>query len=142
MNRYMEDNLPKGSFYSLVQDKILVDEFKPKFGDEKDFAVFSFLVKQRDTANKLLSYIVQRNFDLLDVGVSPNPKPDPKKNWEYILFIEMSRNKDMFATMDKLLLHIDHLVSIKQWYFKASAYKEYMDWDRDNFVKVVPQTAD
>ena len=48
----------------------------------------------------------------------------------------------MFATMDKLLLHIDHLVSIKQWYFKAFAYKEYMDWDRANFVKVIPQTAD
>jgi len=146
MNSYMEDNLPRGSFYSLVQDKILVDEFKPKFGDEKEFAVFSFLVKQRDTANKLMSYIVQKNFDLLDVGVSPNLKPDlkpdPKKDWKYILFIEVSRNKDMFATMDKLLLHIDHLVSIKQWYFKTSDYKEYMDWDRDNFVKVVPQTAD
>jgi len=104
--------------------------------------VFSFLVKQRDAANKLMSYIVQKNFDLLDVGVSPNPKPDLKKDWKYILFIEVSRNKDMFATMDKLLLHIDHLVSIKQWYFKTSAYKEYMDWDRDNFVKVIPQTAD
>ncbi len=86
----MEDNLPKGSFYSLVQDKILVDEFKPKFGDEKDFAVFSFLVKQRDAANKLMSYIVQKNFDLLDVGVSPNPKPnlksDPKKRLEIYTF--------------------------------------------------------
>ncbi|MBW2562531.1 MAG: tetratricopeptide repeat protein [Deltaproteobacteria bacterium] len=142
MNRYMEDDLPTGEFYSFVQDKILVDEFKPKFGDEKDFAVFSFLVKQRDTAHKLMNYIVQKNFNLLDVGVSPNLKPDPKNDWKYILFIEMSRNKDMFATMDKLLIHIDHLVSIKQWYFKASGYKEYMDWDRDNFVKVVPQTAD
>jgi len=146
MNRYMEDDLPRGSFYSLVQDKILVDEFKPKFGDEKDLVVFSFLVKQRDAANKLMSYIVQKNFDLLDVGVSPNPKPnlkpDLKKDWKYILLIEMKRNKDMFATMDKLLLYIDHLVSIKQWYFKASADKEYMDWGRDNFVKVIPQTAD
>jgi len=146
MNKHMEDDLPRGSFYGLVLDKILVDAFKPKFGDEKDFAVFSFLVKQRDAAGKLMSYIVQKNFDLLDVEVSPNPKPDPKpdpkKDREYILFIEMNRNKDMFATMDKLLLHIDHLVSVKQWYFRPSAYKEYMDWNRDNFVKVVCQTPD
>jgi len=142
MNRYMEDDLPKGSFYGIVPDKIVVDEFKPKYGNAKDYAVFSFFVKQRDAANKLMSYIVQKNFDLLDVGVSPDPKSDPKKDWKYILFIEMNRNKDMFATMDKLLLHIDHLVSIKQWYFKAAADKEYIDWDRDNFVKVVPQTPD
>ncbi len=146
MNRHMEDDLPKGSFYGLVINKILVDAFKPKFGDEKDFAVFSLLVKQRDAANKLMSYIVQKNFDLLDVEVAPDPKPDPKPDpnidGQYILFIEMNRNKDMFATMDKLLLHIDHLVSIKQWYFRASSYKEYMDWNRDNFVKVVCQTPD
>ncbi len=78
MNRHMEDDLPKGSFYGLVINKILVDAFKPKFGDEKDFAVFSLLVKQRDAANKLMSYIVQKNFDLLDVEVAPDPKPDPK----------------------------------------------------------------
>ncbi|MBW1643471.1 MAG: hypothetical protein JRJ76_11585, partial [Deltaproteobacteria bacterium] len=117
-------------------------KIKPKFGDEKDFAVFSLLVKQRDAANELMSYIVHKNFDLLDVEVAPNPKPDPNKDGKYILFIEMNRNKDMFATMDKLLLHIDHLASIKQWYFKASAYKEYMDWNRENFVKVVWQTPD
>jgi len=99
----MEDDLPKGSFYGLVIDKILVDAFKPKFGDEKDFAVFSFLVKQSDAANKLMSYIAQKNFDLLDVEVAPNPKPDPNIDGQYILFIEMNRNKDMFATMDKLL---------------------------------------
>jgi len=142
MNKHMEDDLPKGSFYGLVIDKILVDAFKPKFGDEKNFAVFSFLVKQREAANKLMSYIVQKNLDLLDVEVSPNPKPDSKNDVKYILFIEMNRNKDMFATMDKLLLHIDHLVSIKQWYFRASAYKKYMDWNKGNFVKIVCQTPD
>ena len=138
MNLHMEGDLPKGSLSGLVLDKILVGVFKPKFGDEKDLAVFSFFVKQRDAANKLTSYIVQKNFDLLDIEVSPDPKEDGK----YILFIEMNRNKDMFVTMDKLLLHIDYLVSIKQWYFKASADKEYMDWNRDSFVKVVPQTPD
>lgn len=146
MNSYMEDDLPKGSFDSLVLDKILVDAFRPKFGYEKDLVVFSFFVKQREAANKLMNYIIHKNFDLLDVGVSPNPKPDAKpdteKDGKYILFIEMNRNKDMFATMDKLLLHIDHLVSIKQWYFRPSAYKEYMDWDRGNFVKAVCQTPD
>ena len=134
----MEEDLPKGSFYNLVLDKILVGAFKPKFGDEKDLAVFSFFVKQRDAADKLMTFILQKNFDLLDIEVSP----DPKEYGQYILFIEMNRNKDMFATMDKLLLHIDHLVSIKQWRFRTSSYKEYMDWDRENFIKVVPQTPD
>ncbi|MBT8358544.1 MAG: tetratricopeptide repeat protein, partial [Deltaproteobacteria bacterium] len=138
MKRHMEKDLPKGIFHSLILDKILVDVFKPKFGGDKDLAVFSFFVKQRDAANKLMSYIVQKNFDILDIEVSP----DPKENGQYILFIEMDRNKNMYTTMDKLLEHIDHLVSIKQWHFRTSAYKEYMDWDRDNFVKAVPQTPD
>ena len=138
MNRHMEEDLPKGSFYNLVLDEILVDAFKPKFGDEKDFALFSFFIKQRDAADKLMNFIRQKNFDLLDIEVSP----DPKEYGQYILFIEMNRNKDMFATMDKLLLHIDHLVSIKQWRFRTSDYKDYVDWGRENFIKVVPQTPD
>jgi tetratricopeptide (TPR) repeat protein len=142
MNLHMEDDLPKDSLYGLVLDKILVGIFKPKFGDEKDLAVFSFFVKQRDAAYKLKSYIVQKNFNLLDVEVSPNPKSDPKEGGKYILFIEMNRNKDMFVTMDKLLLHIDHLVSIKKWYFKASDDKGYINWERDNFIKGVPQTPE
>ncbi|MDY6791112.1 MAG: hypothetical protein SWH54_07580 [Thermodesulfobacteriota bacterium] len=142
MNQRTDDDLPRGSFYGLVTDKISVDAFKPKFGDAKNFAVFSFLVKQKDTATKLKGYILQKNFDLFDVEVSPNPEPDPQKDGKYILFIEMLRNKDMFATMDKLLLHIDHLVSIKQWHFKTSAVKEYMDWNRDNFLKAVCQSPD
>ena len=138
MNRHMEEDLPKGSFYNLVLDEILVDAFKPKFGDEKDFALFSFFIKQRDAADRLMNFIRQKNFDLLDIEVSP----DPKEYGQYILFIEMNRNKDMFATMDKLLLHIDHLVSIKQWRFRTSDYKDYVDWGRENFIKVVPQTPD
>ena len=56
----MENDPPKGPFYNLVLDKILVDAFKPKSGGDKDLVVFSFFVKQRDACNYFLKRVQTR----------------------------------------------------------------------------------
>ena len=73
METQQEQVLKPGDLEGLVLDKFLVDAFKPKLCDEKDIVVVNFLVKKRDPANDLSSYIAQGQFDLIDVEASSSP---------------------------------------------------------------------
>jgi tetratricopeptide (TPR) repeat protein len=130
--------LKPGDLEGLVLDKFFVDAFKPKLCDEKDIAVVNFLVKKRDPANDLSSYIAQGQFDLIDVEASSSPDEDGN----YTLLVEMNRNHDMFDTMDNLLKHINELVNIKQWHFKPQDHQEFIVWNKENFVNTVPQSLE
>ena len=130
--------LKPGDLEGLVLDKFFVDAFKPKLCDEKDIAVVNFLVKQKDPANDLSSYIAQGQFDLIDVEASSSPDEDGN----YTLLVELNRNHDMFDTMDNLLKHITDLVNITQWHFKPQDHEEFIVWNKENFVNTVPQSLE
>ncbi len=133
-----EQVLKPGDLEGLVLDKFIVDAFKPKLCDEKDIAVVNFLVKKRDPANDLGSYIAQGQFDLIDVEASSSPDEDGN----YTLLVEMNRNHEMFDIMDNLLQHITHLVNIKRWHFKPQDHEEFIVWNKENFVNTVPQSLE
>ncbi len=138
METRLEVELKPGDLEGLVLDKFLVDAFKPKLCDEKDIAVIAFLVKEREPAKDLSSYIAQGQFDLIDVETSSAPD----KDGNYALLVEMNRNHEMFDTMNSLLDHINHLVNIEQWHFKPSNFDEFIIWNKENFVNTVPQNLE
>ena len=138
METPQEQVLKPGDLEGLVLDKFFVDAFKPKLCDEKDIAVVNFLVKKRDPANDLGSYIAQGQFDLIDVEASSFPDEDGN----YTLLVEMNRNHEMFDIMDNLLQHITHLVNIKQWHFKPQDHEEFIVWNKENFINTVPQSLE
>lgn len=138
METPQEQVLKPGDLEGLVLDKFFVDAFKPKLCDEKDIAVVNFLVKKRDPANDLSSYIAQGQFDLIDVEASSSPDEDGN----YTLLVEMNRNHEMFDIMDNLLQHITNLVNIKQWHFKPQDHEEFIVWNKENFVNTVPQSLE
>ena len=120
-----------------VLDKFLVDVFKPKNGNEKDIVVFTFLVNQKESAKNLQRFISKGPFDLIDVEASPAPDEDGN----YLVFIEMDRSRDMFGIMDDILQHIDYLVDVHHWRFRPYSHNAFIKWNRDNFVKAVPQNS-
>ncbi len=138
METPQEQVLKPGDLEGLVLDKFFVDAFKPKLCDEKDIAVVNFLVKKRDPANDLSSYIAQGQFDLIDVEASSSPDEDGN----YTLLVEMNRNPEMFDIMDNLLHHITNLVNIKQWHFKPQDHEEFIVWNKENFINTVPQSLE
>jgi tetratricopeptide (TPR) repeat protein len=138
METPQEQVLKPGDLEGLVLDKFFVDAFKPKLCDEKDIVVVNFLVKKRDPANDLSTYIAQGQFDLIDVEASSSPDEDGN----YTLLVEMNRNHEMFDIMDNLLQHITNLVNIKQWQFKPQDYEEFIVWNKENFVNTVPQSLE
>jgi tetratricopeptide (TPR) repeat protein len=138
METPQEQVLKPGDLEGLVLDKFFVDALKPKLCDKKDIAVVNFLVKKRDPANDLSSYIAQGQFDLIDVEASSSPDEDGN----YTLLVEMNRNPEMFDIMDNLLQHITSLVNIKQWHFKPQDHDEFIVWNKENFVNTVPQSLE
>ena len=120
-----------------VLDKFLVDVFKPKNGNEKDIVVFTFLVNQKESATNLHRFISKGPFDLIDVEASPAPDEDGN----YLVFVEMDRSRDMFGIMDDILQHIDYLVDVHHWQFRPYSHNTFIEWNRDNFIKTVPQNS-
>lgn len=135
MDTHLLEYFKPGDLDGLVLDKFLVDVFKPKIGHEKDIVVFAFLATQRGSAEKLSGFIAQGSFDFVAVEASSTPDEDEN----YIVFVEKYRNREMFDIMDSILKHIAYLVSIEKWRFRPYSHSEFLDWNRENFVKTVPQ---
>jgi len=133
-----QQGLKNAPLHGFVQDKLLVDIYKPRNGDEKDIVVLVFLVMERKPAIILSRRITQGQFEFIDVEVSP--APDEEGN--YLVFLEIKRNAAMFDTLSEILRHIGDMVDIHQWYFQPYAYLEFFDWDRENFLKTIPQSPE
>lgn len=122
----------------FVQDRFLMDVYKPQNGDEKDIVVVAFMVLERKPAIILSRRITQGQFEFIDVDVSP--APDEEGN--YLVFLEIKRNAAMFAVLNDILQHVGSMVDIHQWYFQPYAHKAYLDWNRENFLKTIPQSPE
>jgi hypothetical protein len=122
-----QQGLKNAPLRGFVQDRFLVDVYKPKNGDEKDIVVLAFLVMDR---------ITQGQFEFIDVDVSP--APDEEGN--YLVFLEIKRSAAMFDLLSDILGHLGNMVDIHQWYFQPYAYQEFLDWNRENFLKTIPQS--
>jgi tetratricopeptide (TPR) repeat protein len=138
MITHSDEEIKQGELEGLVLDKFLVDTFKPKICHERDIVVIAFLVKQKATAQFLSGYLAQGTFDIIDVDASSSPDEDG----HYLVLVEMNRNHEMFGAMDNIIKHITDLVNIHEWRFKPYAYDEYIDWNKENFIKTVPQNPD
>jgi tetratricopeptide (TPR) repeat protein len=138
MITHPDENLKQAELEGLVLDKFLVDTFKPKICHERDIVVLAFLVKQKESAQFLSGYLAQGTFDIIDVDASSSPD----ENGHYLVLVEMNRTREMFIAMDNIIKHITDLVNIHEWRFKPYAYDEYIDWNKENFIKTVPQNPD
>ena len=135
MKSRLEEDLRIGDLEGLIMDKFQVDSFQPKFCDEKDVAVISFLVTRKESAVQLGDYIAQGPFNFLNVETSSSPD----ESGSYVVLAELDRSREMFSTIDQLLRYIDQQVHIHDWSFKPYASDKHIPWSKDNFLQFVPQ---
>jgi tetratricopeptide (TPR) repeat protein len=133
-----QQGLKNAPLRGFVQDRFLVDVYKPRNGDEKDIVVLAFLVLERKPAIILSRRITQGQFEFIDVDVSP--APDEKGN--YLVFLEIKRSAATFDVLSDILRHIGNMVDIHQWYFQPYAHQEFLDWNRENFLKTISQSPE
>jgi hypothetical protein len=135
MTKQLNEGLYEGDLESTVDPTIIMDYYKPKFGDEKRTLVMTFACNDEGPANDLNEFIQKGSYDIIDSDTSPAPDTVGK----YLVFVEMVRNRKMFNTIDKILNSCSAITSNGEWKFIPYTYVEKFEWNKKNFEKTVPQ---
>ena len=111
----LKEGLQEEELKDLVSERILVDIFEPKYGDESNVVVIAFEVGYEQPAKDLGNFLEQGPFDLLDVDVSSAPNDDEN----YYVFVELYRNSKLFEksiqkNTDANILSIDKILEAKE----------------------------
>jgi hypothetical protein len=135
MTKQLNEGLYEGDLESTVDPVIIMDYYKPKFGDEKRTLVMTFRCSDEGPANDLDEFIQKGSYDIIDV----DPSPAPDDSGKYLVFIELVRNRRMFNTIDEILRSCSAITGINEWKFIPYTYVEKFDWSKENFEKTIPQ---
>ncbi len=129
----LKEGLQEQELIDLVSERILVDIFEPKYGDESNVVVIAFEVQYEQPAKDLGNFLEQGPFDLLDVDVSSAPNDDEN----YYVFVELYRNSKLFEKVNSMLVNIQNLVNKKPSEYLFRSYRHnFLEWSKENFSTV------
>ena len=129
----LKEGMQEEELKDLVSERILVDVFEPKYGEESNVVVIAFEVEYEQPAKDLGNFLEQGPFDLLDVDVSSAPNDDEN----YYVFVELYRNSKLFEKVNSMLENIQNLVNRKPSEYLFRSYRHnFMEWTKVNFATV------
>lgn len=129
-------SLKKLDLKDCIGDKIHVDEYKAKMGDDDDIIVLSFKSTYKDQADDLVNFL-EKGYDwILDADVSSGELEDGS----YLIFIELLRRPSVPNKIIKLVDDLENLTGINPNDFKFRYHKElnYHPLTTENFSAKVP----
>jgi hypothetical protein len=129
------EGLTNDEMKGLVLSIISIDQFEPKVGSEEETVVVAFSVNNNEQAAKDLSNFLETGIvELLDVDVSP--APDEKSH--YKVFVEFSRNDELYEKTAAMLADIDKLIGrTTDWQYTAYKLPEPRKFDQERFERDV-----
>ncbi len=129
------EGLTNDEMKGLVLSIISIDQFEPKVGSEEETVVVAFSVNNNEQAAKDLSNFLETGtVELLDVDVSP--APDEKSH--YKVFVEFSRNDELYEKTAAMLSDIDKLIGrTTDWQYTAYKLPEPRKFDQERFERDV-----
>lgn len=129
LNNQLNEHLSSEDLKWLVNDGVLIDMHKTKLGEDRDYMVLSIAVNDRTPAHDLARFIENSIYKFKDVEVSP--ATDNKGR--YLVYVEMERNPEAFATIQGILTDSNKLSGIESWTFKTMGLNNYIPFDQDSF---------
>jgi tetratricopeptide (TPR) repeat protein len=135
MKSRLEEDLKIGDYEGLVLNRLMIDVFKPKLCHEKDVLVAAFPVRNRATAQHLSYYLSEGPFNFINSEASSSPDSDGN----YILLVELDRNRESFTTLDQILQYVNQFAHTGDWHFTTPDTPADLAWSRENFTQSVPQ---
>ena len=129
------EGLVNDEMKGLVLSIISIDQFEPKVGSEEETVVVAFSVNNNEQAAKDLSNFLETGtVELLDVDVSP--APDEKSH--YKVFVEFSRNNELYEKTAAMLADVDKLIGrTTDWQYTAYKLPEPRKFDQERFERDV-----
>jgi len=133
LNEGLQGNDLRGHIKNIVS----VDQYKSKLGDDKNVIVLAFKIRDKFPAQDL-SQFLESALKLLDVDISPGPD----KEKYYSVYVEIERNSNSYATIQRLLDDTSRLDDeIGDWMFTSYENKMPQPWSEEAFNKSVISNA-
>ena len=120
----------------LVSNKIHIDEYKSKMGDDADTIVVSFKIRYQDPAWELSNFLEKGYEWVLDADVSSGEMEDGS----YLVFLEVERRPSFPQNLMRALKDMEGLTDqkVSEYKFMYRKSTEYKDMSMDNIKSTVP----
>ena len=140
MSHQLFENLEHGDLKRLVHPELHIDEYKSKMGDDSDICVISLKVSGKEPSADVVNFI-EKGYDwVLDADVSSGEKEDG----DYLVFIELDRNKDLPERIFRILSDLMNLTeqSLEDW--RVRYYKSSKDFDLtvETLTSIIPLSSE
>lgn len=118
---------------TMVKNKIIIDEYKPKAGTEAEIVVVTFIVYDEAAGRDLSRFIELGPDDIVDIDFSEFPTSD----YEWYVHMELQRNDQFWSTLDSILADIANLTGDLDWNMEMYISGETLNYakQKDRIVK-------
>lgn len=134
------EGLEHGDLARLVHNKLHIDEFKSKMGEDADIMVLSIKTNEKKAAEDLMNFI-ERGYDwVLDADISTGELDDG----DYLVFIELERKPSAVKHIIELIEDLINLTEQKfsDWKFQYQKNKTEYAIDERKLRSILPLTPD
>lgn len=108
---------------------VSIDQYKSKLGNDENVVVLAVHVKDAEPA-KDLSLFIEKGHDIVDVDTSPGPDDEGY----YKVFVEISRDHNLFANIEKVLKDVMRLDNqVNKFMFTSYNAKDPQPFNKANF---------
>lgn len=125
-----------GDLRDSIENKIHIDEYSSKMGDDEDIIVFSFLVKYKNQAEDLVNFLEKGYEWVLDADISPGEMEDGS----HLVFVETKRRPSFPSKFLSMLDDMQGITEIKldQYEFAYQDSNRYLPITLENLEQTVP----
>lgn len=136
----LKENLESGDLSRLISKKVHIDEYKSKMGTDEDVCVISLTVSGQEPAMDLVNFAEKGYSWVLDADVSSGEQ----ENGEYLVFIEIDRNRKLPEQISEFLDDITKLVEFEREDWLVQYYKSVKKYPAtiENIRAMVPVTKE
>ena len=121
-SKRLEEGLRPGDLQHLILNKVSVDQFEPKTGDEKEVLVMGLYSKDEEPAQDLARFIERGYVGVKDTEVSPGPDEDGN----YMVFVEIEKNKETMKRVIEILHDIKSVTTVQEWQLNFQGGRTHM----------------
>ena len=132
------EGLRAGDLKDMVSNRVTIDQYKSKMGEDKSIAVLAFKVKDKFPAIDLMEFIEKGYNFVLDADMSSGEE----KDGEYRVFVEFERSPELPNQLEKLLTGVGRLCDCPEWRFKYWKDLEGHTFTKEAVSQFVPLTAE
>ena len=121
-SKRLEEGLRPGDLQHLILNKVSIDQFEPKSGDEKEVLVMGLYSKDEEPAQDLARFIERGYVGIKDTEVSPGPDEDGN----YMVFVEIKKDQETMKRVVEILHDIKSVTTVKEWQLNFQGGRTHM----------------